>query len=100
VREALFPASTERRLFLTHGRPEPLLGAVRPLDTGPGRTRTLGYLNHGGTLDVFGMLFANRCTWAHAVASAAEMLGPAPEEWLSTEELQAVRGEGDPTALK
>ncbi len=99
VRAALFPPSCAARVFLVHTRPEPFLGAVRPLDTGPGRTRALGFINRGGTLDVGGLLFANRCTWAHAVAAAAEVLGRPIEDFLDREELAAVRGAGDPAAV-
>ncbi|MGH7898366.1 MAG: xylulose 5-phosphate 3-epimerase, partial [Candidatus Binatia bacterium] len=74
LRERLFPESASR-VFLSHTRPEALLGIVRALDTGPERTRALGYINHGGTLDIPGMLFANRCTWAHALLAVAETLG-------------------------
>jgi phosphoketolase len=99
VRNALFPAAAGVRVFLVHTRPEPFLGAVRPLDTGPGRTRALGFINRGGTLDVPGLLFANRCTWAHAVAAAAEGMGRSVSDFLSREEWAAVRGVGDPAAV-
>jgi hypothetical protein len=99
VRDALFPAAAGVRVFLVHTRPEPFLGAVRPLDTGPGRTRALGFINRGGTLDVAGLLFANRCTWAHAVAAAAEGMGRPVSDFLSWEEWAAVRGTGDPAAV-
>ena len=95
----LFPPKAATRLFLVHTRPEPFLGTVRPLDTGPGRTRALGYINSGGTLSIDGMLFANRCTWAHALVAIAEGLEIAPEELLDPAELAAVRGQGDPTVL-
>src|SRR5690606_1155071 len=72
--QALFPPSLPRAL-LTHTRPEPMLGVLRRLDGGPGRMRALGYINRGGTLDVAGMLFANRCTAAHAVAAARDLAG-------------------------
>lgn len=88
------------RLFLTHMRPEPFLGALRRLDDGPSQTRALGYRNHGGTLDVEGLMFANRCTWAHVVAAAADLLGHAPAEWLSQEEHDAVLGRGVPGVLR
>jgi len=32
-----------------------------------------GNLCRGCTLDVYGMLFANRCKWAHAITSAASL---------------------------
>lgn len=94
----LFPGDPVR-VILSHTRPEPMLGLLRPLDTGRHRTRALGYANRGGTLDTFGMLFANRCTWAHAVVEAAEALQREPESFLSAEELAAVLGQGDPRAL-
>lgn len=87
------------RLFLTHMRPEPYLGALRRLDAGPAACQALGYRNRGGTFDVDGLMFANRCTWAHAVASAANLLGHPASDWLSAAEYAAVSGRGTPTAL-
>lgn len=87
------------RLFVTHMRPEPFLGALRRLDDGPGLTHALGYRNRGGTLDVEGLMFANRCTWAHAVETAANLLGQSPAVWLSSAEYEAVAGHGLPAVL-
>lgn len=87
------------RLFVTHMRPEPFLGALRRLDGGPALCHALGYRNRGGTLDVDGLMFANRCTWAHAVAVAADLLGHSPTDWLSPEECAAVLGRGSPAVL-
>jgi len=55
VRRRLYPDGVCRRLFLIHARPEPVLGALRPLDSGDS-TVALGFTNHGGTLSVGGML--------------------------------------------
>ena len=98
-RRHFFPEETPR-VFLTHTRPEPLLGALRRLDAGPSRTSALGFINRGGTLDVFGMLFANRSTWAHALEAAARILGCGREEFLSEVELNALDGRGDPNVLR
>jgi len=95
----LFPEELAARVLLTHTRPEPMTGLLRRLDTGPLRTRALGYLSRGGTLDVNGMLFANRSTWAHAVAAAAEVLDVAVEQLLDAPEFAAVQGRGEPTVL-
>lgn len=92
-------APNRPRLFVTHMRPEPFLGALRRLDGGPASCQALGYRNRGGTLDVEGLMFANRCTWAHAVAAAAGLLGHASSDWLSPEEHAAVLGRGAPSAL-
>jgi phosphoketolase len=97
--ERLFPAIHNVRIILTHTRPEPMTGLLRRLDTGPATTRVLGYVSRGGTLDVGGMLFANRTTWAHAVAAAADALGLPVEKLLEPLEVQAVRGHGDPAVI-
>ena len=97
--EAFFPRSISTRVILTHTRPEPMAGVLRRVDTGPGRTTLLGYTSRGGTLDVQGMLFANRCTWAHAVEAAAAALGVDAALLLEPAERAALQGEGDPRAL-
>ena len=95
---ALFPSGTPR-VFLTHSRPEPFLGVLRRLDTGPATTVALGFINRGGTLDVPGLLFANRSTWAHVVAAVAHVLGVAREGLLSGSEAAAIDGHGDPAVI-
>jgi phosphoketolase len=82
---ALFPDTAAMRVIVSHMRPEPTLGLLRRIDTGPRQTRALGYQARGGTLDVAGMLFANRCTWAHVAAEAAQGLGVDPQSLLSAE---------------
>ena len=93
------PAAANRLLFC-HTRPEIMLGTLRGLDLGSAHTRALGYRNCGGTLDTFGMLFANRCTWAHGVDAIADMLGVASEKWLSGAEKKAIDGTGDPELIR
>lgn len=90
---ALFPPTLPRVLF-SHTRPEPMLGVLRRIDGGPARTRAVGYINRGGTLDVAGMLFANRCTWAHGVDAAAAVAGWPRERLLDKARLDAVDGLG------
>ncbi|WP_249322144.1 xylulose 5-phosphate 3-epimerase [Halomonas sp. PGE1] len=87
------------RVFLAHCRPEPLAGVLRPLDTGA-RSRFLGYRNRGGTLDTFGMLFANRATWAHVLEAASEVARLDLDALLSADEQAALAGEGDPEVLR
>jgi phosphoketolase len=96
--EALFPRALPR-VLACHTRPEPMLGALRRLDAGPGRTAALGYINRGGTLDVPGLLFANRCSWAHLVEAAATLLQIPAEDVLSAEEIAALSGRGDPSVI-
>lgn len=96
---ALFPPRTPR-VLVSHTRPEPYLGALRRIDTGPASTTALGFINRGGTLDVEGLLFANRCTWAHIVAAAASVLFVPVDNVLDADEVAAVEGHGDPASLR
>ena len=96
---ALFPETAAVRVIVSHMRPEPTLGLMRRIDTGARQTRALGYQARGGTLDVAGMLFANRCTWAHVAAEAAQGLGVDPQSLLSAEEWAAGQGRGDPRVI-
>jgi len=96
---AIFPPATPR-VFITHTRPEPLLGALRRIDTGPATTRALGFINRGGTLDVDGLMFANRCTWAHLLGDAARVLSVPLAALLDADEIAAIEGRGEPTRLR
>lgn len=92
---AWFPPDIPR-VFVTHTRPEPYLGMLRRIDTGPATTRALGYCNRGGTLDVNGLLFANGCSPAHIVAAAAQVMARAREDFLTPPQCAAIDGTGDP----
>lgn len=96
--EVLFPRGLPR-VILSHTRPEPMLGVLRRLDGGPTLTKAIGYINQGGTLDIFGMLFANKCTWAHALNAAALLLKTDGSVWLTSAEQQALDGRGTPVVL-
>ena len=96
---ALFPPGLPR-VILSHTRPEPMLGVLRRIDDGPTKTRALGYISRGGTLDVAGMLFANRCTWAHAVDAAAALAGWQRDALLDAAQRNAIDGRGDPADLR
>src|SRR5690625_7221121 len=73
-------------------RPEILSGHLCSLWSGIPLVRMLGYINRGGTLDDFGMQFANRATWAHVIDALAPVLGTAGG--LQPAEQQAVAGAG------
>jgi len=94
----LFPVDLPR-IILSHTRPESILGILRRLDGGPKLTCALGYISRGGTLDVFGLLFANQCTWAHAVGAAAQLLNTDQSTFLGKAEVLAVTNQGDPQVL-
>ena len=60
TRISLFPDDIPLRIFVSHLRPEILLGVCRPLDLGVDRCIAFGYRNRGGTLDTPGLLRANQ----------------------------------------
>lgn len=93
--ERLLPRRLHNRVALTHMRPEVFRGHLPTLFPDIARSRVLGYTNQGGTLNEAGMLFANQCSWAHALAACARVMNQSPEKWLSTDELAAVEGRGD-----
>jgi phosphoketolase len=95
VIQRLFPNEIPARLFVTHTRPEPILGLLGELHTGA-QTCGLGYINQGGTLDTPGMHFVNRCSWAHCVAEAARLLNVPRETLLIQGEMQALDGLASP----
>jgi hypothetical protein len=68
------------------------------LHTGP-HTVALGFINQGGTLNTAGMLFVNRCTWAHIVAEVVRLLDLADEDLLSPEEWAALQGKHPPAGI-
>jgi len=95
---SLFPPGLPR-VLVSHTRPEIMTGLLRRIDGGPTKLAAHGYLSRGGTLDAMGMLFANRCTWAHLIQSAAGLIGVPIADLLGVEEQAAVMGRGDPAAL-
>lgn len=95
----LYPDSVPYRIFVTHTRPEIILGILQPLHTGFGQTCGLGFINHGGTLNVPGMLFVNRCTWGHILLEVARILGILQEELLTPDELCALGGKASPEGI-
>lgn len=94
----LFPVGVPR-VIVSHTRPEPMLGLLRRLDGGPKHTAARGYISRGGTLDVAGMLFANRCSWAHLIDAAAPLAGWSRDDLLAVAELYAIDGKGTPADL-
>jgi phosphoketolase len=98
LRAELYPDDVPARLFLTHTRPEPILGVLAPLQTGAA-SAGLGFVNHGGTLNVDGMLFVNRATWAHAVDAAGRLLAVSRDALLTAEEQAALDGRRSPEGV-
>lgn len=95
----LFPSGLAR-VIVCHTRPEPMIGVLRRIDGGPQTTAARGYISRGGTLSVPGMLFANRSSWAHLIEAGAPLIGRAAADFLSTAELAAIHGRGDPASLQ
>lgn len=99
LRSVLYPDSVPARVFVAHTRPEPLLGTLQPLNTGRDKTAAIGFVNHGGTLNTPGMLFVNRCTWAHILVEAARVLQMEREDLLTAAEVAAIEGKVSPEGV-
>ncbi|WP_150912031.1 phosphoketolase family protein [Marinobacter halotolerans] len=97
--ERLLPKRLKNRIALTHMRPEVFRGHLPALFPDTSRAHVMGYSNRGGTLNEAGMLFANRCSWAHVLVACADLLGRPAGEWLSDQELAAVEGRGSPSVI-
>lgn len=80
----------EKRIVVTHTHAEVMAGILRTLDTGIHNTCFMGYHNRGGTLDVFGMLYANQQTWAHIVVEALDLLNVSASRVLNEQQLAAI----------
>lgn len=97
--ELLYPATALHRLFVTHTRPEPLMGVLQPLHTGRETTRALGFVGRGGTLTVSGMLYVNRSSWVHIVAEASRLIGLSSDNLLTPEEIAALERRTRPESV-
>jgi len=95
----LYPPSVPARIFVTHTRPESIMGILQPLHTGAARTAALGYINQGGTLSVPGMLFVNHCTWAHILLDVARLLDMSVAGLLTDQEMAAINGQAFPEGV-
>jgi len=92
IHSELYPESVPARIFVSHTRPEVVLGVLQPISTGPAGTVGLGYIGQGGTLTPPGLMFINRCTWAHILDRASSVLNLPRGELLSREEQAALDG--------
>lgn len=88
------------RIAVVHIRPEVFRGHLGELFSIPSKHRVLGYINRGGTLDEFGMLFTNRSTWAHVLYEYAELNQLPLASFLSEDEIAAVHAVGQPSVLR
>ncbi|HSW57320.1 MAG TPA: hypothetical protein VLH15_02855 [Dehalococcoidales bacterium] len=99
LQKELYPDAVPARVFVSHTRPEVLIGTLQPLHTGRSKMGGLGYINHGGTLNVPGMLFVNRCSWAHILEETARVLAAPREALLTAPELAAIDGKSRPEGV-
>ena len=98
IRQELYPDSVLPRIFVTHTRPEVMLGVLQPLNTGRD-TAALGFIVQGGTLTPPGLLFVNRCTWVHIVEQAAALVGISRQKLLTAGERAALDGKASPEGI-
>ena len=88
------------RIIVCHTHAEVMTGVLRELDSGASNTRFKGYRNRGGTLDVFGMLVANKQSWVHILAESVEVIPDINMESIfDPNELSALHGKTSFDAL-
>jgi phosphoketolase len=97
ARNSFFPENIRSTVLLAHTRPEVLAGLLEPFHARS--VAPLGYINRGGTYDTPGLLFVNRCSWAHCVAEAARLMGLERERLLEPRELAALDGQTSPQGV-
>jgi phosphoketolase len=85
----LFPFSARKMLLLTHNRPEVIEGVMQPI-LKDRQFSAHGFIGEGGTLDINGMLFVNKCSWAHIVAEVADFTETKYSKILTETEQRAI----------
>ncbi|MBI2869826.1 MAG: xylulose 5-phosphate 3-epimerase [Chloroflexi bacterium] len=99
LQRSLYPEGVRPRVFVSHTRPQTILGLLQNLNTGERYTAGLGFIVQGGTLTTPGLLFLNRCTWAHILARVGEMLGAGRDRFLDRREIDALDGRTSPEGV-
>lgn len=98
VVDSLFPFKGGNIVLMTHNRPELLAGIMHPVLSGRNYA-ALGFIGEGGTLEINGMLFVNKCSWIHALEEVANLLGKKHSEVLSDAEYKVINGDLSPCGV-
>lgn len=98
LRNKIVPDNIDHVLLVSHTRPEVMLGTIQPLWNGRA-VKALGFINQGGTLGVDDMVFVNKCSWAHILFTACQMIDIAPSTVLTPQELKALAGKVSPDGI-
>ena len=81
-------------------RQEALRGAAEGTTVIAGeQTAALGFIVQGGTLTTPGLLFVNRCSWAHILEASAHVLNISRETLITPEEQAALDGQVSPEGV-
>ena len=96
--DKILPFSARKVVIMTHTRPELITGIMQPLLSGRQHT-TMGFIGEGGTLSTDGMLFVNKCSWAHAIEAVAHLNNSKPEEILLENEHRAINNIVPPSGV-
>ncbi|MCM8756779.1 MAG: xylulose 5-phosphate 3-epimerase, partial [Candidatus Omnitrophica bacterium] len=98
ILDKFYPPYVSARLFVTHTRLGRIQGLLQSVNTGK-HTRVLGYINEGGTLNIDGMLFVNRQSWAHCLETVSELLDIPKERLLSKKEIDCLLAKESPQGI-
>jgi phosphoketolase len=94
--DKIYPRNINKRVFLVHTRPEPIIGVLRRIDTGYENSKFLGYSNKGGTLSTKGLLFLNHCTRFHIIKEISLLLQININDLLVEKFVKMLEHKGDP----
>lgn len=94
IQKNILPDSVKNLLIVCHAHPEVAIGTLQPLWQGK-NVSALGFINQGGTLNVDGMMFVNKCSWAH-ILQQVEKISDMKINLLNDQEKQALSGKISP----
>lgn len=98
IRSSLLPRTIDHVAFVTHTRPEVIVGGLSGW-LGKRMVCQFGFKNHGGTLDIDGLLFINATSWAHILRDTVSCMHIDASTVLSQEEVEALDGKRSPTGV-
>ena len=97
TKKEILPDNIKQILIASHTRPQIMLGSLQPLWQNR-QVKALGFINQGGTLGISEMLFVNKCSWAHILKQAENMLS-LKASLLTDKENKALKGKISPDGI-
>ncbi len=94
----IIPEGVKSLVVSVHCRPEIIRGVMHRTLVNYNAS-VLGFIGNGGTLSPEGMLFINKCSWAHIVNDSCKLLQKDCKDILSSDEIAALNHKKSPHGL-